>query len=122
MKLNQYSKYGYADSDKLNFETKRKQEIEDENQRAMTENDQELMVKLQKQLDNGEITQAQFDTLMPMKKRKSTFSLEEDYLPNNPENIENIDPKLKKELVAAKENEEIMSNLTEDDVRYLTIK
>lgn len=58
MKINQYKDYTYADSDKLNLE-----DAKAEQRRAALSLDQEYEQKLKEQLDNGEISQAQYETL-----------------------------------------------------------
>lgn len=60
MKLSQWAKYTYADSDKLNFEHSKK------TQGSLNENQ---IAQLQEKLEKGEISQAEFDTLtMPADK------------------------------------------------------
>ena len=58
MNMAQYREYGYADSDKLNFENEKA-----EQRRAEQQIDEEYEIRLKEQLDNGEISQAQYNTL-----------------------------------------------------------
>lgn len=66
MKMNQFRNYTYADTEKLQFQAEKdRQAIA----ARLAQNDpeaREKLLELQKQLDAGEISQAQFDTLNPI--------------------------------------------------------
>lgn len=66
MKMQQFKNYTYADTEKLQFQAEKdKQAVA----ARLAQNDtaaREKLLELQKQLDAGEISQAQFDTLNPI--------------------------------------------------------
>lgn len=104
MNMTQYVDYCYADSDRLNFQDeKEKQELEAKRQQLADSEQERLLLE---QLKNGEISEAEYNTrsfLTP-----SSFEMNE--------TTTFLAPR-----VSIDENE-ITSNLTEEDLKYLAIK
>ena len=63
MNMSQYKDYCYADSDKLNFENQKIQQLAAQNSEA-------LEADLKDRLERGEISQAEYDTLSPMRREE----------------------------------------------------
>lgn len=104
MNMTQYVNYGYADSDRLNFQDeKEKQELEAKRQQLADSEQERLLLE---QLKNGEISEAEYNTrsfLTP-----SSFEI------NEPTTF--LAPKV------SIDESEITNNLTEEDLKYLAIK
>ena len=100
--MTQYEKYRYADSDRLNFaDQKAKQEAEAA--QAQKENqEKELLEKL----ENGEITQAEYDTL-------SSTTVDAAVAAHNPGFMAGVAPS---------DNSALLEQLTEEDYQYLNLK
>lgn len=95
MKMVQYRDYTYADSDKLNYK--------DQKSAAQAMISEEHIKELQQQLERGEISQAEFDTL----------TATPDQIIQNPQFMTNF----------SKENEDkIKAELTDEEYQYLLLK
>lgn len=107
MKMNQFKDYTYADTERLQFQAEKdKQAIA----ARLAQNDtaaREKMMELQQQLDAGEISQAQFDTLNPISQI-----------------AEGQDDNGFMEFAPSKDDNEdkILEQLSEDEVHYLRTK
>ena len=66
MKMNQYKDFRYKDTDQLEFKFNKEREQIAARKALNNPEVQKQMVELQRQLDSGEITQAQYDTLNPL--------------------------------------------------------
>ena len=104
MKMHQYKEYRYADTAKLEFKFNKEREQIAARKALNNPDVQKQMMELQQQLDSGEITQAQFDTLNPLR------GLEEDH-----EFLE-----FSKSIGV--DEDEIRSQLSDEDYNYLKTK
>ncbi len=102
MNMVQYKQYSYADTDKLNFADKKQQQESDAAIAAAQEREQELLTKL----ENGEITEAQYNTLSAG--TASSNSTPEFEIPDLPKY--QIDESA------------ITDSLTDDDIQFLMLK
>lgn len=93
MKMTQYRDYTYADSDKLNYK--------DQRDAASTALSETQIQELQRKLDKGEITQAEFNTLV-----NSPVGDEPQFITN----------------FSQEKEDKIRAELTEEDFQYLLLK
>ena len=104
MKMNQYKEFRYKDTDQLEFKFNKEREQIAARKALNNPEVQKQMVELQRQLDSGEITQAQYDTLNPLQ------SLEEDH------------QFLEFSTSIGVDEEEIRRNLSDEEYAYLKSK
>lgn len=107
MKMNQFKDYTYADTERLQFQAEKENEAIAARLALQSPEAREELNRLQQQLDAGEISQAQFDTLNPI----SRIADEQDangFIDFAPSKDDNED--------------KILEQLTEDEVHYLRTK
>lgn len=103
MNMKQYADYCFADSDKLNMA----QEMAKERREATV--DRDYVLQLQKELEEGKISKAQYDTLSP--ETPSSFDKEEEEF-----------IALKEEAIKPADEGEIRKQLTDEEYQYLLMK
>lgn len=108
MHMNQYKDYKFADSDRLNYE-KLKQIEEAQAKRKEMGLNQEYEDNLKSKLDNGEISEAEYNTLS-----HTTDPSSEDIAPVGP-------PQFIQDVSQINEDS-IKAELSEDDIKYLALK
>lgn len=99
--MTQYKDYHYADSDKLNFaDRKAKQEAEAAQQQQLDNEE-----NLRQRLENGEITQAEYNTLSATTAPQAMAAQNPGFIvPNTPD------------------NSALLEQLTDEDYQYLNLK
>lgn len=109
MNMAQYSEYSYADSEKLN--NARKYELEEaQKRRTMIGKDDSYEIELKQKLENGEISEAEYNTLTMTNVEDTAEILE-------------IDTPTPQFIADVNINEEDIKNqLTEEDIQYLALK
>lgn len=110
MNMNQYKDYRYADSDKLNFEALKERE-EARAKREALGMDKEYEANLKAKLENGEITEAEYNTLSHT--TESSAEIEENALAAPPQFIQDV---------TQLNEDDIKKELSEDDIKYLALK
>ena len=108
MNMAQYSDYCYADSDKLNFENLKSRE-EAKARREELGRNEEYEANLKSKLDNGEISEAEYNTLS----HTTDFS---------EETLESAAPPQFIQDVSQVNEDSIKAELSEDDIKYLALK
>ena len=101
MNMMQYKDYGYADSDKLNFQDNKAEQTAEELERQQ-QKEAELLFKL----ESGEISKAEYDTLTTTNAESSPGISAESALPNTYKIDETY----------------WTDQLTEEDIQYLMLK
>lgn len=104
MKIVQYAKYGYADTEQLEFKTNKERQDIIARQVAADASKSAELLKLQQQLDAGEISQAQFDTLSPL---TANYDFDEPTFNEVPKDLD---------------EEAILKDLEEEEIKMLRIK
>ena len=107
MKMKQYADYCFADSDKLNMA----QEMAKERREATV--DKDYVLQLQKELEEGKISKAQYDTLSP-ETPSSIDKEEEEFIALKEEAI--------KPIQQGADEGEIRKQLTDEEYQYLLMK
>ena len=107
MNMKQYADYCFADSDKLN----RAQEMAKERREATV--DKDYVLQLQKELEEGKISKAQYDTLSP-ETPSSIDKEEEEFIALKEEAI--------KPIQQGADEGEIRKQLTDEEYQYLLMK
>ena len=107
MHMNQYKDYKFADSNKLNFE-KLKAKEEAQSRRKEMGLDEEYEANLKNKLENGEIGEAEYNTL------SRTTESSNDFEPIGP-------PQFIQDVSQVNEDS-IRAELSEDDIKYLALK
>lgn len=101
MNMTQYKNYHYSDSDRLNFaDEKTRQEAE-----AAAKQLEDKEEELKRRLENGEITQAEYDTMSPT-------TIEAAKAAANPGFVMPPPP----------DNSALLEQLTDEDYQYLNLK
>lgn len=111
MNMAQYREYCYADSDKLNFENLKNRE-EAKARREELGRNEEYEADLKSKLENGEISEAEYNTLSHT---TDDFSEEETTL-------ESAGPPQFIQDVSQVNEDSIRAELSEDDIKYLALK
>lgn len=121
MNMTQNKGYTYQDSDRLNFSVSRR--VEDASSPANEEELANFEKVLKQKLENKEITQAEYDT-MTLSNKDLESSLRflngetpQEHLSGEPDN-----KTLSKYLRTGISEQELMTQLTEDDIQYLMLK
>ena len=107
MNMKQYADYCFADSDKLNMA----QEMAKERREATV--DKDYVLQLQKELEEGKISKAQYDTLSP-ETPSSIDKEEEEFIALKEEAI--------KPIQQGADEGEIRKQLTDEEYQYLLMK
>lgn len=107
MNMKQYADYCFADSDKLNMA----QEMAKERREATV--DKDYVLQLQKELEEGKISKAQYDTLSP-ETPSSIDKEEEEFIALKEEAI--------KPIQQGVDEGEIRKQLTDEEYQYLLMK
>lgn len=107
MNMKQYADYCFADSDKLNMA----QEMAKERREATV--DKDYVLQLQKELEEGKISKAQYDTLSP-ETPSSIDQEEEEFIALKEEAIKPIQQRA--------DEGEIRKQLTDEEYQYLLMK
>lgn len=107
MNMKQYADYCFADSDKLNMA----QEMAKERREATV--DKDYVLQLQKELEEGKISKAQYDTLSP-ETPSSLDQEEEEFIALKEEAI--------KPIQQGADEGEIRKQLTDEEYQYLLMK
>lgn len=107
MNMKQYADYCFADSDKLNMA----QEMAKERREATV--DKDYVLQLQKELEEGKISKAQYDTLSP-ETPSSIDQEEEEFIALKEEAI--------KPIQQGADEGEIRKQLTDEEYQYLLMK
>ena len=107
MNMKQYADYCFADSDKLNMA----QEMAKERREATV--DKDYVLQLQKELEEGKISKAQYDTLSP-ETPSSIDKEEEEFIARKEEAI--------KPIQQGADEGEIRKQLTDEEYQYLLMK
>ena len=107
MNMKQYADYCFADSDKLNMA----QEMAKERREATV--DKDYVLQLQKELEEGKISKAQYDTLSP-ETPSSIDKKEEEFIALKEEAI--------KPIQQGADEGEIRKQLTDEEYQYLLMK
>lgn len=109
MKVAQYSKLRYKDSERLNYINGQEKNKIDEAARAIADDPvaRKMMQELQAQLDEGKISQEQFDTLNPINHVETPETGA--FLPSVTE-------------ISSEKDKEILSQLSQEEVSYLRKK
>lgn len=107
MNMKQYADYCFADSDKLNMA----QEMAKERREATV--DKDYVLQLQKELEEGKISKAQYDTLSP-ETPSSIDKEEEEFIALKEEAIKSIQQ--------GADEGEIRKQLTDEEYQYLLMK
>lgn len=107
MNMKQYADYCFADSDKLNMA----QEMAKERREATV--DKDYVLQLQKELEEGKISKAQYDTLSP-ETPSSIEKEEEEFIALKEEAI--------KPIQQGADEGEIRKQLTDEEYQYLLMK
>ena len=109
MKVAQYSKLRYKDSERLNYINGQEKNKVDEAARAIADDPvaRKMMQELQAQLDEGKISQEQFDTLNPINHVETPETGA--FLPSVTE-------------ISSEKDKEILSQLSQEEVSYLRKK
>ena len=117
MKMTQYRNYVFADTERLKQEELMKQQIaaERRNQKPGLSDEE-----LRERLENGEISEAEYKTL------SGSFAAEpiafDDRIGQQDSSESSADDSQKFLGISAVSEEDILKELTEDDIRYLTLK
>lgn len=106
MKMSQYSEYCYADSDKLNFENK-KLEQEAAARRLAAGRNEEFEEQLQQKLEEGTISEAEYNTLSANATPQEKFQSEQLLCASAPIDID---------------EGAIRRELSDEDIKYLALK
>lgn len=107
MNMKQYADYCFADSDKLNMA----QEMAKERREATV--DKDYVLQLQKELEEGKISKAQYDTLSP-ETPSSIDQEEEEFIALKEEAV--------KPIQQGADEGEIRKQLTDEEYQYLLMK
>ena len=102
LNMNQYKNYRFADSDKLNFADRKAEQEAEAAQLSKQDQEEELKTKL----ENGEITQAEYNTLSVT----TTQQAKDAFNASAIESITTVD------------NTALLEQLTDEDLQYLNIK
>lgn len=110
MKLKQFNQFGWKDSERLQIMNEEKEKVEQANREAFE-------ASLKQQLENGEISEAQYKTLVSTETqiKNSLPQLVPAAMADNP--FSNPDAFMKEE-----EYENYLGELTEEDKKYLALK
>lgn len=111
MKLKQWKKYSWADSEKLQKEAEEKAE-------ARVEADEQFEADLQAKYEAGEISEAEYKTLMSV---PSQMKAEEDRPTENPY-LGKDNPYNENDMISEEELPDPASELTQEDKIYLAMK
>ena len=112
MKLKQWKPYSWADTEKL-------QEEADLKEAAKRQADKSMQEKITEQFENGQITQAQYRTLVKTQMQKEFDKL---HMPDyqNPVGKDNLFDE--REFMAEEDIPDLGEELTEEDKKYLVMK
>lgn len=110
MNMAQYRDYGFADSDKLNFENAKQLEAA-QAKREQEGKNEEYEAELLEKLNNGEIGEAEYNTL--------TMSNAKNFIPPSNNIISNNQFIPDAEQI---NEEDIKQELSEEDIKYLALK
>lgn len=111
MKLKQWKNYHWADSEKLQKEAEEKAE-------ARAETDEQFEAELQAKYEAGEITEAEYKTLMSV---PAQMKAEEDRPAENPY-LGKDNPYNENDMISEEELPDPAAELTQDDKIYLAMK
>ena len=110
MKLKQWKDYGWADTEKIQARNAEQKKLLAEQQKQYDE-------ELKQQLDNGEITDAEFKTMTSATTQHEDFLTNpERYIPGAKDAYSNPDTYIDESLI------DVGADLTEDDKVYLAMK
>lgn len=109
MKLKQWNKYTWADTERLKEENEKKEQLKREEQERYEQ-------ELKEQYENGEITEAQYKTLVSTKTQYETTPVK------NPYQVENNNPYNENNFMSEEELIDPAAELTEEDKVYLAMK
>lgn len=103
MKINPYKDYHYSDSDRLNFEVKKQKQDREAENMIRWQSQEPLRQEMKKKFENGEITQAEYETIV-----------------TPPPTVQTAKPAFVRPVEISEDD--IRGELDEDDMRYLALK